>query len=164
MPKPKTPEPPPPDPTMMGEMPAPSYNAPSYPMASSTMPTDQSALTFLNDPSRYWSDDVKRTSSIFGSHFMRVSMLSPAMAAAVREYTDLQTIYLRFRNTRHRSDRKLDESSQSTFDANNLQLYSLLSTSSATRPESERKVLATQYSEVSAAPQPNRRKKFLGLM
>lgn len=155
-----------PDPTVMGSemLPAPTYTPPSYSMSSAPSPVDQSALVFLNDPSRYWSDDIKKTSPIFASHFMRVSMLAPNLAAATRELTDLQTIYLKFRNTRHRSNGKLAEASQSTLDANNLQLYALLSSSSATRPQSERIVEATQYSEVTSAPQPNRKRKFLGLI
>jgi hypothetical protein len=126
------------------------------PMAPST---DAGLAQFVNDVRDIVPPLLQRSSWAYSANLVGLGAYSPRLAEAMRHRYKEYIQYLKMRYPRNQI------TPEYSLWLNNLRLLGVIQTSRATRPDTERRLLTLQTSEVINTPVVRgQRKKFLGLI
>jgi hypothetical protein len=122
-------------------------------------PMDTGVAQFVNDIRDVVPAPLKQTSWMYSANLVGLAAYSPRLAEATRFRYKEYIQYLKMAQPRSRM------TPEYTLWLNNLRLLGMVQTARATRPDTERRLLTLQTSEVISSPASRGgRRKFLGVL
>jgi hypothetical protein len=120
---------------------------------------DTSLAAFVNDIRDVVPSVLQRSSWAYSANLVGLAAYSPRLAESLRHRYKEYIQYLKMRYPKNQI------TPEYSLWLNNLRLLGVIQTARATRPDTERRLLTLQTSEVISTPAVrNQRKKFLGLI